>query len=96
MIFGVLLFLAVSSYGIKNSNFYWLYIELKNNNYQQVDQFLAERIAYFEQHQGEAVVIEEIPYKSTITFFGDIYSDPGQLVNTTMAEYYGVESITMK
>lgn len=92
---GLVLMLAVGSFGIKNSNFYWVYIELKNKNYQLVDQFMSERIAYFEEHQGEAVEIREIPYKSNITYFSDIFPDTNHLVNTTMAEYYGVESITM-
>lgn len=96
LIAGILLIFSVAGFGIKNSNFYWLYVELKNNNYQLVDQFMEERIAYFEEHKGEAVEIEEIPYKSEITFFGDIYPGKDHLVNVTMAEYYGLESITMK
>lgn len=96
LIAGILLIFSVTGFGIKNSNFYWLYVELKNNNYQLVDQFMKERIAYFEEHKGEAVEIEEIPYESEITFFGDIYPGKDHLVNVTMAEYYGLESITMK
>lgn len=95
MLAGVALLAAVNSFGIKNSNFYWVCIELKNRNYQYVDQFMEERTEYFREHQGEDVVIPEIPYKSTITYFGDIFPDSGHLVNTTMAEYYGVKSITM-
>lgn len=87
--------LIINSSGIKDSNFYWVCIELKNRNYQFVDQFMSERIAYFEEHQGEDVEIKEIPYKSEITYFSDIFPDTNHLVNTTMAEYYGVKSITM-
>ena len=73
-----------------------VYVELKNNNYQYVDAFMEERIQFFAEHQGEDVIIPDIPYKSSITFFVDIFPNPDHLVNTTMAEYYGVKSITME
>lgn len=93
---GIVWLLAVKNCGIENSNFYWLYKEMKNGVYQHVDQFMEERIAYFNEHKGEAVEIEGIPYKSEITFFEDIYPQSNHLVNFNMAEYYGLESITMK
>lgn len=96
MLAGVLLLLSINNFGIKNSNFYLVYAELKNNNYQYVDIFMEERTQFFREHQGEDVIIPGIPYKSAITFFGDIFPNTDHLVNTTMAEYYGVKSITME
>ena len=90
---GVLFLLSVVRIGITNTNLYWVYLELHNGYYQQVDEFLEDRVAYFEEHQGEDVVVNPVPYQSVITYFGDLFPDKDHLVNTTMAEYYGVKSI---
>jgi hypothetical protein len=60
-----------------------------------MDEFIEERVAYFEEHQGEDVVVEKVPYESVITYFSDLFPDKDHLVNTTMAEYYGVKSISI-
>lgn len=93
---GVLFLLSVAKMGITNTNLYWVYAELHHGYYEQMDDFIAERVAYFEEHQGEDVVVERIPYESVITYFGDLFADKDHLVNTTMAEYYGVNSISIK
>lgn len=82
--------------GLRETNPGWVYAELIKGRYRMTDEFMADRIAYFEQHQGEDVVVEEIPYKSVITYFDDLFPDTDHLVNRTMAEYYGVKSITLK
>lgn len=92
---GVLFFLATVKMGITNTNLYWVYSELYHGYYKQVDTFLAERVSYFEEHQGEDVTVERIPYESVITYFSDLFADQDHLVNTTMAEYYGVKSISV-
>lgn len=93
---GVLFLAATAKIGITNTNLYWVYSELYHGYYAEVDDFLAERVAYFEAHQGEDVTVEGIPYQSVITYFGDLFPETEHLVNQTMAEYYGVNSITLK
>ncbi len=94
-VIGVLFLLSVAKVGITNTNLYWVYAELYNGYYQQVDEFIEERVAYFEEHQGEDVVIKRVPYQSVITYFSDLFPDKDHLVNATMAEYYGVNSIDL-
>ena len=60
-----------------------------------MDEFIEERVAFFEEHQGEDVVIKRVPYQSVITYFSDLFPDKDHLVNATMAEYYGVNSIDL-
>lgn len=93
---GVLFLLSVVRVGITNTNLYWVYSEWYHGYYQQVDEFITDRVAYFEEHQGEDVVVEKVPYESVITYFGDLFPDKNHLVNETMAEYYGVNSISLK
>ena len=81
--------------GIENTNLYYLYKESNMGMYKATDEFFAERVAFFEEHQGEDVIVEELPYRSEITYFGDLYTDVNHVVNTTMAEYYGVKSISI-
>ncbi len=92
---GVLFLISVAKVGITNTNLYWVYAELYNGYYQQVDEFIEERVAYFEEHQGEDVVIKSVPYQSVITYFSDLFPDKDHLVNATMADYYGVNSINL-
>ena len=83
-------------HGLRETNFGWVYAELLTGKYAMVDEFMEERVNYFKGHQGEDVAVEGIPYKSVITYFSDLFPDSGHLVNRTMAEYYGVNSITLK
>ncbi len=92
----ILFFGTMGIHGLRETNLGWVYAELFTGKYAMVDQFMQERVAYFEQHQGEDVAVENIPYKSVITYFGDLFPDADHLVNRTMAEYYGVKSITLK
>ncbi len=92
----VLFLASMGIRGVRETNLGWVYAELLTGKYRMVDEAMAERIAYFEQHQGEDVTVEGIPYKSVITYFGDLFPDTDHLVNRTMAEYYGVKSITLK
>ena len=94
-IVGVLFLLSVASVGISNTNLYWVYAEIYNGYYAEVDEFIADRVAYFKEHQGEDVLVEPVPYQSVITYFGDLFPDKEHLVNRTMAEYYGVNSIDL-
>lgn len=96
LVTGLLFLASVASVGITNTNLYWVYAELYNGYYADVDGFIADRVAYFEEHQGEDVVVEKVPYESVITYFSDLFPDKEHLVNTTMAEYYGVNSIDLK
>ena len=86
---------AIMYMGIENTNLYYLYKESNMGMYKATDEFFAERVAFFEEHQGEDVIVEELPYRSEITYFGDLYTDVNHVVNTTMAEYYGVKSISI-
>lgn len=92
---GVLFLLSVVRVGVANTNLYWVYAELYNGYYQQIDDFMEERITYFEEHQGEDVVIEPIPYQSVITYFSDLFPDKEHILNEAMADYYGVNSIDL-
>ena len=96
LVVAILFFASMGIRGVRETNLGWVYAELITGKYCMVDEFMAERIAYFEQHQGEDVMVEGIPYKSVITDFGDLFPDTDHLVNQTMAEYYGVKSITLK
>ena len=95
-IVGVLFLLSISVIGIKNTNFYRIYGELNAEIHKKADSFLSQRVDYFAEHQGEDVIVEKLPYKSEITYFGDLYPDQEHIVNSTMAEYYGVNSISLK
>lgn len=92
---GVLFLLSVAKMGIANTNLYWVYSELYHGYYEQMDEFIEERVAYFGEHQGEDVTVDKVPYESVITYFSDLFPDKDHLVNTTMAEYYGVKSISI-
>lgn len=96
VIAGVFFLAATVKVGVTNTNLYWVYTELYHGYYKQVDDFVAERVAYFEEHQGEDVAVKRIPYESVITYFGDLFPDKDHLVNQTMAEYYGVNSISLQ
>lgn len=93
---GVVFLLATAKVGITNTNLYWVYSELYHGYYAQVDAFMEERVNYFAEHQGEEVTVEKVPYESVITYFSDLFPDKEHLVNRTMAEYYGVKSISLK
>ncbi len=93
---GVLLLLSIASIGITNTNLYWVYADLYNGRYQELDKFYEERVAYFEEHQGEDVVVERIPYESVITYFSDLFPDKDHMVNVATSQYYGVNSISLK
>lgn len=91
---GVLFLLAIKQTGIEDTNLYMLLKDLKAGVFQKADSFQQERKEYYEAHQGEDVVVERLPYRSEITFFVDlVYKD--HVFNTTMAEYYGVKSISV-
>lgn len=92
---GLLFLLSVCHIGVKNTNLYYIYGELSTGVYQKADEFIKERVDYLTAHQGEEVILEVLPYKSEITYFGDLYPDKEHIVNTTMAEYYGVKSISI-
>jgi hypothetical protein len=92
---GVLFLLSVAKMGITNTNLYWVYSELYHGYYEQMDEFVEERVAYFGEHQGDDVTVDKVPYESVITYFSDLFPDKDHLVNTTMAEYYGVKSISI-
>lgn len=92
---GLVFLLSVVKVGVTNTNLYWVYAELYNGYYQQVDKCIEERVQYFEEHQGEDVVVEPIPYRSVITYFSDLFPDKGHILNEAMADYYGVNSIDL-
>lgn len=93
---GVLFLLSTVHVGVTNTNLYWVYLELHHGYYQQVDAFMHERVEYFEQHQGEEVAIEAVPYQSVITYFSDVYPEKDNMFNEGMAEYYGLKSVELK
>lgn len=93
---GVLFLLSVAKTGITNTNLYWVYLELYNGYYTEVDQFMAERIAYFEEHPDEDIIVEPVPYKSVLTYFGDVFPDKEHVANVGVAEYYGLKSISLQ
>lgn len=95
-IVGILFLLSTVKVGVTNTNLYWVYLELYKGYYQQLDEFIEERVMYFEQHQGEDVTVERIPYESVITYFSDLFPDKGHVVNSAVAEYYGVNSVSLK
>ena len=96
LIVGMCFAISVIFVGVTNTNLYKIYVEIKNDVFQDYDQFMIERVGIFEENQGEVVEIEHVPYQSEITFFSDIFPDYEHLVNRTMAEYYGVKEIHMK
>lgn len=91
---GVFFLLSIHSTGIENTNLYMMLKDLNGGVFQMADTFQQDRKEYFEAHQGEDVVVERLPYRSEITFFVDLVSKD-HIFNTTMAEYYGVKSISV-
>lgn len=96
LVVGVLFLMSVAKVGITNTNLYKVYVELYNGSYEMVDEFYEDRIAYFEAHQGEDVVVDKVPYESAITYFSDLFADKEHRVNIAMARYYGLKSITLR
>ncbi len=82
--------------GKEATNLYWMYREYRHGYYEEVYHFIEDRVAYFEAHQGEDVAVDRIPHECRITYFSDLFADKDHIVNTTMAEYYGVNSISLK
>ncbi len=93
---GVLFLLSVAKVGITNTNLYWVYSELYNGYYVENDNFLKDRVSYFEEHQGEDVIVDKVPHETVITYYGDLFGYKEHLVNETMAKYYGVKSISLR
>ena len=93
---GVLFLLSIVRVGITNTNLYKVYVELYNGSYEMVDQFYEDRLAYMEEHQGEDVVVDRVPYESAITYFSDLFADKEHRVNIAMARYYGLKSISLR
>lgn len=93
---GLLLVMSVGVTGARESNLGRVYAELLKGRYKMVDEFMKERVAYFELHQGEDVTVEGLPYKSAITYFADLFPDKDHVVNQAVAEYYGVKSVTLE
>lgn len=93
---GLMLAVIIGADGARSSNLGRVYADLLKGRYKMVDEFMKERTACFEEHQGEAVTVEGLPYKSSITYFSDLFPDKDHQVNRFMAEYYGVESITLR
>lgn len=90
---GLMFLLAINHIGIENTNLYILKNEYNLGIYQLADAFLQDRVEYFEEHQGEDVVVKALPYVGELTFFVDLVQKD-HVFMTTMAEYYGVKSIT--